>query len=354
MKKSIIKIVVYLITLLILSLNGCLKDTVVMPYTIELNNTEDLLIYLESKGDYINSPEMPSIIEAEEVYSNLNNYLVIDIRHKEEFITGHIPGSVNLLPEEIIPYLSGNNNFAFQKIVLVSSTGQAAAYYTCLLRLYGVNNSYSMNFGMAYWHRDFADIWIDASKDDWETINGFELFMYPKKDISGLPRITFNIQGSIEEKLKDRVQGLMKDIFEEFAFPNSSNSISVDNSILWNNIDSAFIACFAIEPFYASKVDGIGHPPNSVHYRPPPISPDLRSSSYLQTLPPNERIVLYSYSGQLSAFAAAYLRLLGYNVKTISFGMHSVYYSVMLRIEEFAPYVFKESNIMNYPYETGE
>ena len=356
MKKNIIKIIIPLIFLSIISLNGCLKDNVLLPFEIEIGSTEELLIYLESRGDYINSPEMPSIVEASEVYSNLDNYLIIDVRSKEDFIAGHIPGAVNLLPGMILTYLTGINISGFPKIVLVSSTGQAAAYYTSLLRLYGINNSYSMNFGMAYWHQDFADIWITASKDDPGITSGFDMFDYPKKDFSELPEVVFNNQGTtIEVKIKSRIQELMNDLFEESAFTNSLSSVSIDYYSLQTDIgNSTYYVCFGSKSFYVSKASGIGHRPNSVHYQPPPINPDLRSTAYLQTLPRNEPIVLYSHSGQLSAFAVAYLRLLGYNAKNISFGMHNLYYNTLLSVEEFTTYVFTTAKIMNYPYETGE
>jgi rhodanese-related sulfurtransferase len=213
-----------------------------------------------------------------------------------------------------------------------------------------------MNFGMAYWHQDFADIWIAACKDDPDITSGFEIDEYPKKEFSELPKITFsNQEAAIDERLKSRVQELMTDLFEESAFTNSINSVSIDYYSLQRYLGiSAYVVCFASKSLYASKATGIGHRQNSVHYQSPPINPDLRSTAYLQTLPRNEPIVLYSHSGLLSAFAVAYLRLLGYNAKTMSFGMHNFYYSTLLSVEEFESYVFTTTKIMNYPYETGE
>ena len=52
----------------------------------------------------------------------------------------------------------------YPKIVIISESGQSAAYYTALLRLGGFNNIYSMEYGMAVWHQDFASYLVECKK----------------------------------------------------------------------------------------------------------------------------------------------------------------------------------------------
>lgn len=319
---------------------ACLEDSIEPPVTVDISNTAELLIYLESQGDYINSPYMPSIVSAAEVYTNLSSYLIIDIRTKDEFVSGHIDGAVNISHDKIIDFLDTTNTSDYQRILIVSSTGQEAAYYNSFLRLYGFDNCFSLDFGMASWNRDFASIWENASRDDILTTNDFTITEYPKNEYSDLPNINFHDSlSTIEEKTKKRIVDLTREPY---------------NVNLTNFPFGYYIICFAVKALYWSKTPSIAHPENAVNYIPPPLNSDLRSVSNLQTLPNNRSILLYSYSGQLSSYAVAYLRLLGYDAKTLSFGAHSLYYSAILAIESFEPYTFTSSKIMNYPYATGD
>lgn len=320
----------------------CLEDSIKPPVNVEISNSAELLHYLESQGDYINSVDMPSIINSTQIFENRNNYLIIDIRTRDEFIFGHIEGAFNVSHDKIIDLLDTTNSAGYQQIVIVSSTGQSAAYYNSFLRLYGFNNSFSLGFGMASWNQDFAEIWSNACRDATFITKDFKTEEYPKNEYSDLPEIDFpDSELSINEKTKKRIYSLMKEPFTGFINVTSFS-------------DGSYIVCFASKNLYFSKIPGIGHPENAVHYRPPPINSDLRSVSNLQTLPNDRPIILYSYSGQLSSYAVAYLRLLGYNAKTLSFGTNGLYYSSMLAIPIFDLFTFTSSKIMNYPYVTGE
>lgn len=339
MKKTINLILISFFLLLQLV---CLEDSIKPPVNVEISNSNELLNYLESKGDYINSPDMPSIVNAAEIFENRNNYLIIDIRTKDEFVSGHIEGAINISHDKIIDLLDTTIISGYNRIVIVSSTGQSAAYYNSLLRLYGFYNTFSLGFGMASWNQNFADVWINASKDDRLTTNDFTTIEFTKNGYTDLPDIDFpDSHISIDEKTKKRIYSLMKEPFTGFINVTSFSY-------------GSYIVCFASKNLYFSKLPSIGHPQNAVHFMPPPVNPDLRSVSFLQTLPNNRTIILYSYSGHLSSYAVAYLRLLGYDARTLSFGTNDLYYSAMLAIPEFDLYTFTSSKIMNYPYVTGE
>ena len=97
----------------------------------------------------------------------------------------------------------------------------------------------------------------------------------------------------------------------------------------------------------------------------------FHSAFELHSLPPDNFIGIYSYSGQESAYVAAYLTLLGYEAKSVLFGAHTILASqfdrtvykyglggTIVRSYEkptwFAQFGFNEADIRNYPYETGD
>ncbi len=84
-----------------------------------------IIEHFETNGDYINSAAVPFFVNAQEVYQNLkNNWLLIDLRSKDHFLSGHIRNSVNVRPSEIVDYFEKNiNPSSFDKIVLICNSG---------------------------------------------------------------------------------------------------------------------------------------------------------------------------------------------------------------------------------------
>jgi hypothetical protein len=66
--------------------------------------------------------------------------------------------------------------------------------------------------------------------------------------------------------------------------------------------------------------------------------------------------VVYCYTGQTSAFTAAYLRILGYNAKSLLFGTNGMIYNEMLDFNERNPdapmTVWNEDQKHDYPLVT--
>jgi len=100
------------------------------------------------------------------------------------------------------------------------------------------------------------------------------------------------------------------------------------------------------------KIGGKGHPENTVWFKDATLY-EFRSVYSLQTLPNDQPILIYSGDGQLSSCMAAYLTLLGYNVKTLLFGANQLLYYRLAATPELTEYVFSAQDIMNYPYVTG-
>ena len=340
------------IFLLSLSFSGCLKDTLNNPDSgASLNDNAKLLYYLEDEGDYINTNNMPSLADVDEVYSNLESYLLLDIRPPEEFSAGHIDGAINLSHSGLITFLDSIDYTFYPKVVIISRNGQSSAFYTCLLRLYGFQNVFSMSYGMAAWNPDFSSQWLGALSQNENLLTTFNLEYVPKPDYSPLPSVNLE-SGILRDAVSKRILQVMEEAYED-NLTGGSGYATVDFQNLMLNFNEYFIVCYNEGLLYRQLILHISHPPGAVLYTPPPSSSDLSSSTYLQTLPQNRKIAFYSTDGQLSAFAAAYLKVLGYDVKSVLFGANNMFYDTVLGADGLKDEAFTTEKIKNYPYMTG-
>ena len=333
-----------LIFSIILSFNGCLKDFSISGVKSEVNNSEKIIAYLETQGDFINTIQIPAVDSALDVYDNLYSYEILDIRSSDKFVAGHIYEAINVTPANLFATVKSISSG--KRIILVSQTGQAASYYTCLLRFAGFNKVYALKFGMVSWNPDFRHSWVDGTNGA-----GFTNKVYERPLPSPLPEVVLdNSVVTIKEKINSRIKSLITSSFGDPA-PNSSPASTDlgELSNIYNNLDSTytntFIVCFGFDGLYFlgpnGQLDNPGHPPSSVFYRQSNgFVSDLRSTTYLQTIPSSKDIVVYSKYGHSSAFVVAYLRLLGYNAKSLLFGANW---------RENLP----QSELQDYPYVTG-
>jgi len=345
------KILFFISMLLSAILSGCLKDKITPPSEFSLNDSATLLFFLEDGRNYFNSSFMPSLVNADEVDSNLQNYLLLDIRSSEEFAAGHIAGAQNKPHSELISYLESINYAQYQKIVIISGNGQSSSFYACLLQLYGIENSYSLNYGMASWNMVFAGEWLDAI--DNKDLSNFTADIVSKPDYTLLPEV--ELEGSnLSDAAHSRIREIMDTDYED-NLTGSHGIATVDFSYLASAEISLqyYIICYNSGPLYKDFISGIGHPAGAVRYSPPPSGTDFSSASYLQTIPSQKKIAIYSTDGQLSAFAAAYLRVLGYDAQSILFGANNIFYDRLASAPGLNNEAFSESKIRDYPYVTG-
>lgn len=324
-------------------LYSCIEDNITPPLTGKLNPAAEMLVYFESQGDFVNSPLAPSLTDAQEVYSNLSGYLVIDLRSSSDFSAGHIEGAINISSDSLWNYIKSIDAGSYPKIILVSRNGQSSAYFTCLLRLAGFNNVFSLKYGMASWNQLFANDWLDTIGDA-VNINSYTDSTYSKNNLTNLPDVSFeNPNASLKERVNARIKRIIR---EGFYF---SEILPTENS--------SYIVCYGKMRLYYSRrfvtLEGRGHPPGAVSYFDTPDF-EFRSNKYLQTLPNDKPIFIYDYDGQLSAFMTAYLRVLGYDASSLLFGANQLFYSRMIAEPELQEFAFSASKIYNFPYFTGE
>ncbi len=340
MPKNLLIILVFFVLIII---SGCVDDNVAPLFEGQLNPAAELLVYFESNGDFINSIKAPALADAEEVYANLTNYLLIDIRNTDDFTGGHIQGAINMGFDSLFSFLKSIDAKSFPKIILISKNGQSSSYFTCLLRLAGFDNIFSLKYGMASWNQVFSGEWLNALKDA-NNINDFTNDDFPKNNLTDLPDIVFdNPEAPLSARVQKRVEKIISEGF--YSAPD-----------LQTNSDH-YIVCYGkMRLYYARRfftLEGRGHAPGAVSYLDSPNF-ELMSGKYLQSMPKDKPIYIYDYDGHLSACIAAYLRMLGYQTYTLLFGANQLFYSRITAEPELFEYAFSENKIYNFPYVSDE
>ncbi len=86
-----------------------------------------------------------------------------------------------------------------------------------------------------------------------------------------------------------------------------------------------------------------GHVPGAIQYTP---KVDISIATDLKTLPADKTVVVYCWTGQTSANMAGYLRLIGYDAKSLLFGANGMIY------DELESHKWSDGAIMGYEYVT--
>jgi rhodanese-related sulfurtransferase len=292
-----------------------------------------LLEYLAQKGDYVNSRQFPSMIKIPTVYENLGkNMLVIDIRKPETFSKGHIKGAVNVSFNNLPSYFEKDiKPFQYEKIVLVCDHGQRSSYATCLLRLMGYGNVYSMRWGMAAWNKGIA------KESGWDKIcsdkfaSQLDTVTKDKPAIAGFPDLKTGKKTG-EEIFRERINSL---------FAEDLKNVMLPAEMVFGGKDSLFLINLDRKDKYES-----GHIPGAIRYKP---NGTLGIPSEMKTIPAEKPVVIYCETGHNSGFATAYLRLFGYEAHSLKLGTNSFMYGKMLRETELAWNTFNEEEQHDYP-----
>jgi rhodanese-related sulfurtransferase len=113
-------------------------------------------------------------------------------------------------------------------------------------------------------------------------------------------------------------------------------AIGITRETIYTNLSNYYIVNY----WPADQYDQ-GHVEGAIQYTP---KNDLKLATFIKTLPTNKTIVVYCYTGQTSAQVATYLRLLGYDAKSLSFGANRLFYDTVP-----ASKWDEATEFMNYP-----
>ena len=239
---------------------------------------------------------------------------VIDLRSETDYNAGHIIGAVNLALADLddeIPSLPLDRD-----IVFVCHTGQTSSFATAIVNLVGQDPDYaglearSLKFGMC---SITTDTNLVPKTDKWVTAVASDEFALTDADSTISSALPLN-------EAPDPATGAstLADIIIA-RLDTAASGWSVAAADLYIDPANYFIANYWPADQYADP----GHIPTAVQYTPKLA---LRSDEDLLTLPTDETVVVYCYTGQTSAQMTAYLRLLGYDARSLSFGANGFAY----------------------------
>lgn len=295
---------------------------------------ETLLLIRELKetGDYVNSREFPSLIKASVVYENLGNQIhIIDLRASSKYAQGHIKGAVNKRFEDLPEYFeSGIKPFEFDKIIFVCEDGQISSYAVSLLRLMGYGNVYAMRWGMSSWNKQFAeDTWLRGLSGKYE--DRLEKTINERPPAKEMPVLKTGLSTGAEI-----ASARYKKLFEE-----GTDNVLISAEEVFSNPSKYFVINYERKDKYEDS-----HIPGAVRYKP---NSTLGFTEEMGTIPTDKTVVIYCGTGHNSAFATAYMRLLGYDARTLRYGNNSFMYNRMKKdISQLSWLPFTENEINNY------
>ncbi len=278
--------------------------------------------YLESfvvVAPYLNT--LPNYVAPTDIRTKVQGgdatWSVIDIRSSALFAEGHIKSAINVNFSDLLNFYGGNGLKSKVKVILVCETGQTSGYAVSLLRIAGATNVYSLKFGMSSWNSS-CDVWSANVGNDYESSFVKTDDLKPSSTFN-LPTITTG-KTTASEIAKARVEDLLARGFGE---------ATISAKTVFDNLSNYFIVSYWSSANYIDP----GHIPGSYNFQPlaanNPAS-DLMLSTYLKLLPPAKTIVIYDYTGQISAYVVAYLRVLGYDARSINFGGNGMIYNKMI------------------------
>lgn len=297
-----------------------------------IQETELLIQYLETNGDFINTPNIEEAVSvsADEVYQHLGDkkYLIVDIRGADDYYPAHIPGAAHVESTDLVNYMKSIPLNYIDKVVLVCYAGQKASYNTGLLRLLGYNKVYFMKWGMSAWSKSVAEAnWMKNISNRYASKLKSATTALPEQ--TELPTLyTFKTTG--RDILETRVVDLLQ---EDYSM------VKIKSDELMANTTGFFIIQYDPQ-LKGSNAKGIE---GSYNFTP---GKSFKITSELKSLPAFESIVLTSVNGHTAGLAAAYLRTIGYDARFLTYGLSSLALNSLKETVDFE--VFSPKEVKGY------
>jgi rhodanese-related sulfurtransferase len=326
MKKKKFLLVGLLFSILAFS-SSCKKDS-----SDPINEAQVLADYL---GDYVNTDPFPAMIKSSDVNASVllgdGNVFVIDIRSAADFANGHITGAENVSLGDLLTYYETNNLSSKTTVAIVCYSGQTASYGASLLRMLGYTNVKAMKWGMSSWNPATKGSWVNNIKNTYAT--QMTTAAATKNEAGSLPVISTG-KTTGPDILRARV---------EAAFAAGFDPAKITGQATFETSATSYIL-----NYWGTDHYNVGHIPGAVQYTP---KASLAPTQELKTLPTDKPVVVYCYTGQTSAFMAAYLRVLGYDAKSLLFGANGMMYDTMVADGTMTVFV-EASDVHDYTLST--
>ncbi len=286
-------------------------------------------VYFEH-GNFVNSRMFPPIIKNTEVYANQNDYLIIDLRKADDYEQGHINGAYNVPMKDVIDFLKNKRKASsVEKVVFVCYTGQKASYTTGITRYAGFDNTYVMLFGMAGWNAEFSgplkkafgDIsdksLLEIAKGEHKTDGEEHHASVEHEEHKAIDWSIFPVldKGSFSMITEKRAKELLNLKRPDFLVTKGE---LVDN--LKKNIDYYYsIAYMSKKQFDYAHIKGAHQ-----YTTRKDLSPDHKLAEVAKDKP----VLVYCKTGHTAANATSYLKMLGYDSKSLILGSSAIMQSL--------------------------
>lgn len=281
---------------------------------VEVNQAEVLATALEADGVLEDYPSMIKAIDLNTAINLGDDLYIIDIRSVEKYNEGHIQGAVNVpVAGDVLQHYKDNNLETKGTVVIACYSGQSAAWVTGLLRAAGYTNVKDLKWGMCSWNAATSGSWTGANVNNGRATE-LVTTATAKPAAGELPTLN---TGSTE------AAGILESRLAEVA-AEGFGAASVSSDDVFNALSNYFIINYWSVDHY-----NWGHIPGAMQYTPTSPNSDLKLANALKTLPTDKPVVVYCYTGQTSAHVAAYLRILGYDAKSLLFGVNGMSYDAM-------------------------
>ncbi len=309
----------------VLSLSSCKKDEPApTPEPPATNNFEVFKNYLVDNSLDVSDVLDGWITTAEVVHTTPDNFYVIDIRSAEDFQNGHIPGAVNSTLGNILTAaeLSGGKT-----IIVACYTGQTAAHAVLALRLSGYASAKVLKWGMSSWNAATAGSWLNSTGDAADGNTSWTFPAAPATKVEfGDPTLETTAETGADI-LKERVAVLLNGGMNKIT---NGDVLASPGDYFINN--------------YWAEADQVHYGHIAGAYR---ISPLTLAGGEYKFLDQSSTIVSYCWTGQTSSMLTAYLKVLGYDVKSLLFGANGMIHSTL------ESHKFTEAEIKDYELETS-
>jgi len=192
----------------------------------------------------------------------------------------------------------------------------------------GYGNVYAMRWGMGGWNKSYAqEGWINGSSGKYEARLETEARETPAPGLMPDP-------GTGLTTGKEVADARFRKLFKE-----GTGEILVSADEIFSDPAKFFV----INLERKDKYDA-GHIPGAVRYKP---ESTLGFPDMMATIPADRTVVIYCGTGHNSAFASAFLRLFGYDARTLRYGNNSFMYNKMVSEKStlsWLPFTLAESN----------
>ena len=261
-------------------------------------------------------------ISMADLYANLidgntaNDPFIVDLRSAADFDSVHIDGAVNISLGQLVDKVNDGTIPSDQDIVCVCYTGQNASVATSVLNMLGLS-AQNLLFGMCGVAADNDVVWKShlwqnkVDNSDWYTLDQTD---------EGKPSTAYSFPNPGTGK--SNATDIIKDRFARIWDWNNDGSTDWGKGV--STLPDDLNGYFVINYWPADEYLDPGHIEGAYQFTP---KTDIQSDANLNKLPTDQKIAVYCYTGQTSAQVTAYLRALGYEAYSVTYGVNGFAYS---------------------------